>query len=315
MVCYKPIKGYFTHERTKTGKFAFTTNASLADTDRKLDIPCGQCIGCRLDRAKMWAVRCVHESQLHEKNCFITLTFNEKYWHPSLDVRTFQLFLKRLRRAYPETKIRFFHCGEYGEELQRPHHHAILFGFDFPDKELWSIRDDVKLYRSKALEALWSNPETKEPYGFCTIGDVTYESAAYVARYCVKKINGKKAQEHYLSADLDTGECTTLKPEYVTMSRRPGIASDWIHKYHNDVYSQDFVVLNEKIKCKTPKYYDKIYDRICHSKDELENIKVKRIIKAKDRKEDSTIERLETRLGIQERKAKKLVRIGVEQCK
>jgi len=307
MVCYKPIKGYYTSERTKTGKYGFTTNLSHANVDRKLDIPCGQCIGCRLDRSKMWAVRCVHESQLHEKNCFITLTFSEEYWHPSLDKRTFQLFLKRLRRAFPQNKIRFFHCGEYGEQLQRPHHHAILFGFDFPDKELWSIRDNVKLYRSKTLESLWSDPKTKEPYGFCTIGDVTYESAAYVARYCVKKINGKKAESHYHSVNLDTGECDALLPEYITMSRRPGIARDWIEKYHNDVYSQDYVVLNERIKAKTPKYYDSIYDKIGQST-HLEKLKIERRIKAKDRKEDSTIERLETRLGIQERKAKKLLR-------
>lgn len=311
MVCYKPIKGYYTKERTKTGKYAFTTNMALAQVDRKLDIPCGQCLGCRLDRAKMWAVRCVHEASLHKQNCFITLTFNEKFYQPSLDKRTFQLFLKRLRRAHPHIKIRFFHCAEYGEELSRPHHHAILFGFDFDDKELFDIRDGVKLYRSKTLESLWTDPTTKESYGFSTVGHVTYESASYVARYCLKKINGKKAQEHYLSCNLDTGECDSLLPEHITMSRRPGIARAWIDKFSNDIYSQDFVQLNERIKCKTPKYYDKIFDTL--DPKTLEKIKLQRIIKAKERKGDATLERLEIREGIQERKAIKLRR-GYELC-
>ena len=104
----------------------------------------------------------------------------------------------------PTQGVRFFHCGEYGELLYRPHYHACLFGFDFSDKVLWSTRGGVRLYRSKILEKLWT-------FGFSTIGDVTFESAAYVARYCTKKITGDKADEHY----------NGRSPEYVTMSRPP----------------------------------------------------------------------------------------------
>jgi len=170
----------------------------------------------------------------------------------SLIKSDFQKFMKRLRKKFKGRKIRYFQCGEYGEQLQRPHFHACLFGFDFPDKELWSVRNGVRLYRSKILEQIWTDPETGDSYGFSTIGDVTFESAAYVARYVTKKINGKEAGNHY--------EGKT--PEYITMSRRPGIAADWAKKFKDDVYPHDFVVVRGGIKCKPPKFYDQIYENM-----------------------------------------------------
>lgn len=194
---------------------------------------------------------------MHENNCFITLTFNAENLDPSgsLNKADFQLFMKRLRKHFfgnLKSNIRYFHCGEYGEDqealkqnikkLGRPHHHACLFGFDFSDKILWKNKNGVKLYTSKTLENLW-------PYGFSTIGAVTFESAAYVARYIVKKINGDMAEKHY----------NGKTPEYTTMSRRPGIASTWFDKYGSEVYPRDFVT-SRGFKAKPPKYYDKIYD-------------------------------------------------------
>ena len=140
-------------------------------------LPCGRCMGCKLERARQWAMRCMHEASLYDKNCFLTLTYadNKLPSDRSVNRRHVQLFLKRLRRAYPKAVIRYFGCGEYGERLGRPHYHLCVFGFDFPDKLLHTISGGHKLYRSASLEALWG-------FGHCLIGDLTFESAGYVAR-------------------------------------------------------------------------------------------------------------------------------------
>ncbi len=233
--------------------------------DKAVDVPCGQCIGCKLQRSVDWAVRCVHESQLYEDNCFITLTYRPKDLpvDGSLCKRDFQLFMKRLRkefvsyflcvidgvhRSIPVNPIRFFHCGEYGEKLSRPHYHACLFNFDFEDKQFFSERDGCVLYTSEALERLW-------PLGFSTVGDFTFETAAYCARYCVKKINGLKAVNHYV--DKETG--VVLSPEYATMSRRPGIGRYWFDKFGDEVFPFDEVLLRGAI-LKPPRYYSNIYE-------------------------------------------------------
>jgi len=221
-------------------------------------IPCGQCIACRLEKSRQWAIRCVYEAQQHEKNCFITLTYKPEMEpkNHSLVKRDLQLFIKRLRKKFG-SKIRFFACGEYGDKNNRPHYHACLFNHDFHDKTLWAMRDNIPLYRSEDLEKIWPN-------GFCTIGDVTFESAAYVARYCLKKITGGAAKEHY-------GE---RQPEFTNMSRRPGIGREWYDKYHKDVYAIDSIITRNNLKMRPPKYYDSLYDRFFPK--EMEVIKTKR---------------------------------------
>ena len=189
---------------------------------------------------------------MHEDNCFITLTFNNESLFArenpgSVDVRDFQLFMKRLRKVRNE-KIRYFHCGEYGEKFSRPHYHAILFNCDFPDKILHSVINDNRLYTSAELDNLWG-------FGFASIGECTFESAAYVARYCMKKINGDLADDHYQWVDEETGELRPKNPEYSTMSRRPGIGKKWFDKYWTDIYPKDYITVNG-VKCRPGKYYD-----------------------------------------------------------
>lgn len=224
--------------------------SSALQPDDPIHLPCGQCIGCRLERSRQWAVRCLHEASLYDNNCFITLTYNDKHLPPdrSLDVSVFQKFMKRLRFKYSDQTIRFFHCGEYGELNGRPHYHACIFNFDFPDKEVWKISNGHRLYVSKSLEELWE-------FGFSTIGDVTFESAAYVARYIMKKITGDAAEAHYERIDPTTGLVTRLKPEYTTMSRRPGIGKGFFDQFSTDFYPHDYVVVNG-VKVRPPKYYD-----------------------------------------------------------
>lgn len=183
----------------------------------------------------------------------------------------FQRFMKRLRKEFPKQHhgaIRYYHCGEYGEKSERPHHHACLFNFDFQDKKLYSIRDGIRLYTSRTLEKLW-------PFGNSTIGDVTFESAAYVARYVCKKITGDAAKDHYKGR----------LPEYGTMSRRPGLSRAWFEKYSDDVYPKDFIVIRGK-KIKVPKYYDRCFELT--NPDEYATLKESRKTNAQENPDNNT---------------------------
>ena len=151
MPCYSPVKGWLARVKNASGKRSVVFSFRDGLSDRPCSVPCGRCIGCRLERSRMWAVRCVHEAQLHSRNCFITLTFDDAHLDKSgsLVKRDFVLFMKRLRKRFG--RVRFFHCGEYGSQLSRPHHHACLFGFDFDDRVFYKEKSGVRLYRSKAL--------------------------------------------------------------------------------------------------------------------------------------------------------------------
>ena len=150
MTCYRPLLAY-----KEDGKIVFEKPFPYA---KGFNLPCNQCIGCRLTYSRNWAIRCIHEAQMHKQNCFITLTFNpeslEGRGKQSVIKRDYQLFMKRLRKKYGNG-IRYFHCGEYGEQHKRPHYHALLFGHDFADKTIWSVKKDIKLYVSKELQELW----------------------------------------------------------------------------------------------------------------------------------------------------------------
>lgn len=292
MPCFYPITAYRSAAGpNKNGKWPLVFNVTGGYRDLEVKIPCGRCIGCRLEYSRQWAIRCVHEAQLHDRNSFITLTYNDENLpkNGSLVKEHFQLFMKRLRKELDkyDIKIRYYHCGEYGERLQRPHYHAIIFGYDFPDRRLFKVKQGIRLYRSDLLERLW-------PYGFSTVGDVTFESAAYVARYVLKKITGDKAEEHYGGK----------QPEYTTMSRRPGIGHDWLMRYRDDVYNHDYVVMRNNIKCRPPKYYDAIYDDI--EPEKFKKIKIKRRKLAKDG--EYTYMRLRAKEVIQQQRLRKLVR-------
>ena len=292
MTCFFPLKGF----RGPNGAWVY--NASQSPTRVPLVIPCGQCRGCRLERSRQWAVRCLHEAQLWPSNCFITLTYAPEFLPPngSLVLSHFQKFLKRLRKKYG-ANIRFFHCGEYGSKLQRPHYHACLFNFDFDDKKLWKVKNGQKLFTSASLSSLW-------PYGWSTVGSVSFESAAYVARYILKKVNGDLAEDHYSTIDCD-GVVGSRRPEYVTMSRRPGIASGWFEKYGSDVYPSDQVIVRGR-PCRPPRFYDnrlKLSDP-----DTFEIIHAKRLKLAKKHLDNATPERLAVRYEVLKATLRKLPR-------
>lgn len=295
MVCFYPNQAYRSKIINKTGKrnIVFSKQNALGDGQFPFKLACGKCHGCRQRYTQQWAVRCYHESQLHEDCCFITLTFNDHFLpnFNDLDKRYFQKFMKRLRKMFPEKKIRYFHCGEYGAQYGRPHFHACLFGIDFNDKVAWKKENGITLYRSPTLEKLWSDPITKLPYGYSSIGNVTFQSAAYVARYIYKKFTGDESDKYYLSEYVDptTGEYYIKNREYITMSRKPGIGYDWFQNYGEEVYPSDFVVINGQ-KFQPPKYYDKIYE--IETPSDYEILKYTRIENAKKFSHDNTPERL-----------------------
>lgn len=294
MPCYSPLTAYRSEtELTSTGKKAiqFKEDNSLS----QLKLPCGQCIGCRLERSRQWAIRCMHEAQLHENNCFLTLTIDKNKSTPeeqiTLKKDLYQKFMKRLRKKYPEIKISYYYCGEYGEQYSRPHYHSCLFNFDFPDKSLYRVTSDGnRLYTSELLNKLWGK-------GNCYIGDVTFESAAYVARYITKKITGPNSDEYY-SGRL---------PEYTNMSKKPAIGLRWIQQYASDVYPSDEVILRGK-KVRPARYYDKYMETNFPLNFDLVKMKREELAHRYELSEESSQERLTVKHQIQMLRFKKLIR-------
>ncbi len=250
MACYYPLDGWRSRTVNASGKRSIVFELKYGFLDMPVTVPCGRCVGCKLEKSRQWAMRCMHEASLYEENCFVSLTYDEEHLPPggSLDKSAFQKFMKRLRKKYDSQRIRFYHAGEYGDTFGRPHYHCILFGFDFSDKVGVGVRNGFPVWRSASLEALWS-------FGISEIGSVTFESAAYVARYITKKITGDKADEYYGGR----------QPEYATMSRggrgkgSGGIGKEWFEKFKCEVYAADSVIVRGK-EVKPPRFYDGCFE-------------------------------------------------------
>lgn len=185
----------------------------------------------------------MHESKMHDDSSFLTLTYDDEYLPKdgSLSVLDFQGFMKRLRDRLKPLRVRFFACGEYGEKLSRPHYHVILFGYAFPDRVRLESSSKSQLFRSPFLEKVWTA-------GWSSLGDVTFDSASYVSNYATKKVVGEKAKAHYQGR----------RPEFLLMSRRPGIGRSWIDRFKGDVYPSDEVIVRGR-RCRPPRYYDKVF--------------------------------------------------------
>jgi len=289
--CHKPIDGWKSKTLTKNGKRGITFDPKDAMRDFPISVPCGQCIGCRLEKSRQWAMRMVNEASQHEDNCFITLTYDEEHLplDCGLDKTHFQKFMKRLRKEYSDTKVRYYHCGEYGDKHGRPHYHACLFGLDFEDKE--KIPSENNLFHSPQLERIWGMGQT-------TVGPVTFETAAYVARYVVKKLTGDQAKEYEVLDPID-GQVYDVQKEYATMSLKPGIGSTWWDKYKKDCYPSDFLIYRGT-KCKPPKYYETKLEE--ENETLYKQIKFSRAKEAKENWQNSTSGRLAARNKIAEKK-------------
>lgn len=227
---------------------------------------------------------------MHAENCFITLTYAPENLpqYGSLNPDDWTKFCKKLREKILPQRLRFLQCGEYGEKFARPHHHALIFGYNFPDLEVYKKEKGATLYTSKILSETWG-------HGLATVGTVTYKSAAYCARYTMKKINGDKKESHYMKLDEETGELHPIHPEYVTMSRRPGLGRSWYEKYSQDVFPDNFVIIQTspgepKKRINVPDYYVKLLEKA--DPDSYAELKIRRRKHIKDNASEYTPERL-----------------------
>ena len=233
MSCYHPIAAYPDYsERTSNGKVAYKLFGRYDPDCRLVDpkviaVPCGRCIGCRLDYSRQWADRMMLELEHTGKAIFVTLTYDNdhvpqiegqegEFGSLTLDKIDLQLFFKRLRKKFSDKEIRYYACGEYGENTLRPHYHAIIFGLaleDFPDRVPLGRNELGQLhYKSAVFQRIWSN-------GFIVLADVSWKTCAYVSRYVQKKVfAGKQIMSDVFGAE----------PEFSLMSRRPGIGAFYL---------------------------------------------------------------------------------------
>lgn len=300
MTCYHPLKAYKSTERNPaTGKYGITFNPHNALVQGShLSLPCGQCIGCKIDKSKQWAVRLMHERKMHPASSFITLTYSDQHVPQSysLNKEDWQNFMKRLRDKVGYNCIRFYMCGEYGPTGGRPHYHALIFGHDFPDKLYYRNNDNGdRVYQSPTLNKVWGKSDRP-----CDIGEVTYQSAAYCARYVVKKARNEP-ECYYRRSPID-GNFYNVLPEFSLMSLKPGIGTSWFNRYSSDAFPSDFLIIDGK-KHPVPRFYlNKLQE------DDQTPIKRARKRKALANKSNSTKARLAIREEVQSLRAKRLLR-------
>lgn len=308
MTCFSPLQGFQSADLTSKGKRKTVFNRLYARADGMFlrTVPCNRCSGCRLTYSREWAVRCMHEASLFgDVNSFITLTYNDHFLpriysedgrilgNGSLNYQHWTNFMKRLRKALSPRKIRFYMGPEYGDLSLRPHYHALIFNYDFPDKHLYTTRNGNRLYRSDFLESVWTDPDTGLSMGFSTVGSVTFESAAYVARYMMKKVKGEDTENRYTRYNLETGEIFFVEPEKARMSNRSGIGRDWFDKFAvTDIYTKDCVSMNGRL-VRPPKYYDSLFENL--SPEDFEAIKLSRQKAMAEMAHELTPERLRAR--------------------
>lgn len=287
MPCYSPLTAYRSKDVGSSGKRGITFQRNSSFSGVALRLPCGQCCGCRLERSRQWAIRCMHEKMLHDDNSFVTLTYDQASLpeHGTLVKRDLCLFMKRLRKL-KGSGVRFFACGEYGETTHRPHYHLLLFNCGFGDKVFYKLaKRGERLYTSETLDRLW-------PFGLNVIGSVDFDSCAYVARYIMAKRLGDEFRDHYCRVDWGSGEIVNVLPEFVVMSRRNGIGAEWFARFGAHAYNFDSVVMNGR-EMRPPRYYDTKYEVVDASG--LALIKDKRRAKALEHRADNTPDRRRVR--------------------
>ncbi len=296
MPCFSPLKGY---KDPATGGLTFNKKG----TAQTLEVACGQCLGCRVDHRTMWAIRIVHEASLYLDqygNSWATLTYRDpsectaeqlrkgQYIPEDYSLRPSDVskFIRALRKQNQQ-KIRYFYCGEYGDENQRPHYHICLFNHSFNDQTFFYDEEGLVTYTSPSLEKLW-------PHGFSTVAPLTFRNASYTAGYSLKKITGKKALDHYLRCD-QYGEAYWILPEFIRMStgrKAPcGLGAGYYEKYKGDFFpSDESPVPGHGVVQLVPRYYQNILET--QNPAMLEEVKNLREVFMAAHRDDFTPERL-----------------------
>lgn len=293
MVCFKPKKAWKLNFNRldvpaniyeKQKKITFKKPSNL-DNYQELEIPCGICLGCRLDHSNSWACRIMLESYDHKENSFITLTYNNENLpktengHMTLVKKDIQDFIKRLR-FHLNKKISYFSCGEYGGKTFRPHAHLIVFGYKPKDLKLHKYSEtENNMYISQELEKIWGK-------GYVCIEDVTYKSACYTARYVQKKA-GLTPTKRKLTGEVEEVEkiderngeiyISTInktltekydkygrEKEFIIMSKKPAIGLNYWLKNKDKIKRNGGILIkiDDKVVLKPiPRYYKKLWER------------------------------------------------------
>lgn len=254
MGCDFPLKAFRSlTDRGPTGKPLLTFNPLNAmNSTSPLEVPCNNCVGCKLEYARQWSIRIMHEKRFYDQTSFITLTYDDRHVPENygLSVRELQLFFKKLRKYLEPKKIRYFACGEYGDVNGRPHYHAIIFNHDWIDKKFVERSGSgEEIFTSEALQRVWGN-------GIVSTQDVTHKSANYVARYVTKKIKTDDAfgaDRYYRLSPID-GKFHSVTPEFATRSNRPGLGSRYVEEFKSDFYPSGFIVV-DGVRQAPPKFY------------------------------------------------------------
>lgn len=312
MSCYRPLMGIPKGVDPKSGKMQYLIKPFPKNWtgDKYMDgivtIPCGKCTGCRLDYSRQWANRCMLELEYHDVAWFVTLTYNNAHVPTSfyadpktgealqsmtLRKRDFQLFVKRLRKAFPNDNIRYFAAGEYGDKHLRPHYHAIIYGLHLDDLVVTNDYDsgDFTYYTSQKLQSVWDSgldnfdvkcyddgnqKFDKAMRGMTIVAPVNWQTCAYVARYVMKKQKGP-ASEVYSSHNIE--------PPFSLMSRKPGIGRQY-YDDHPDLYKYQSINISTEEggrKFRPPKYFDRL--RLQDNPDEYESLREFRRLAAQEK--------------------------------
>lgn len=298
--CSKPLKAFVVGHKSdgrKIIKFANNScdiyNYDGLFSNESIEIPCGQCIGCRLQYSRQWADRCIMELNYHRSAYFITLTYSDEFINGENDVRRYyvdeetgeakvslslckrhlQLFFKRLRKQFSKCDIRYYACGEYGDQTLRPHYHLIVFGLELDDLRFYKLSGLKDVYfNSESLDKVWS--KDGKSIGYAVVGKVTWETCAYTARYVLKKAKGMTAKKY---------EQFNMEPEFVLMSRKPGIGRLYYDEYKDDMFEYGSMYLSSdkgSIKVGIPRYFKDRYK--LDNPDGYEEYYNRQVVKAKD---------------------------------
>ncbi|AXH73325.1 MAG: replication initiator protein [Microviridae sp.] len=246
MGCFYPRDAWKSKRLNENGKRELVFSRASGFADMRLQVPCGKCDGCYADRSLTWAIRCYQEASLFRDNAFLTLTYDEDHYPKDgrISKKALQDFFKRLRHEY---SVRYFACGEYGDQSGRAHYHALIFGEDFRQGKTVQIND--QLYSNFALQEIWGN-------GNVLCAEFTMETACYVAGYVGKKIGDSES--------------------FSLMSRKPGIGKVWLEKYWDDISRTGIVVIEGK-EYPVPVRYLQWMEK------ELEHVKLQRAEKVKEK--------------------------------
>lgn len=286
-MCLGPLTAFYAAEKNSSGKRGLVFDHKLAFSGVPIKIACGQCLECRLAHSRQWAMRCMHEKRMHKVSSFLTLTYDPAHLpvDGSLSLDDLQRFMKRLRHHLGKG-IRFYACGEYGDVDNRPHYHVLLFNREFEDKKFYKRgkRDGEVYYTSDILSRIWTD-------GFSIVGDVSFDSCAYVARYVTKKITGGKAADHYMGRE----------PEFVVMSRKPGLGTAYYLKYAHEIYGLDSVVINGA-EVRPPRFYDDLYKMLDpQGLSDIKKARKRRFLLSRRREDETSRRRLVKELCVKAR--------------